>query len=73
MYVLYATCTVLLGPDVGEVPRGQKWRLVMLFSFALWAHHIDLIGRSLHAGIALIRRSTLASALYGSCRGCCCP
>ena len=42
------------------------------FSFALWAHHIDLIGKSLHAGIAsMIRRSTLVAALYGSCRGCC--
>jgi hypothetical protein len=51
----------------------SKWPLVILFSFALWARYIDLIGRSLHAGIALIRRSTLASVLYGSCRGCYCP
>jgi hypothetical protein len=59
-------------PRVGEAPRVRIWQLIDHgFSFALWAHHIDLIGRSLHADIALIRRSTLASALYDSCRGCC--
>jgi hypothetical protein len=73
MYVLYATCTIFLGPEWGKGTSCSKWRLVMLFGFALWAHYIDLIGRSLHADIALIRRNTLASALCGSCRGCCCP
>jgi hypothetical protein len=67
---MYAACITLLGPGWG---RDLVFTIAVdhVFSFALWAHHIDLIGRSLHADIASIRPSTLVAALYGSCRGCC--